>query len=45
MAQAYSFDKALDEAFKLIIQDRLQRARQQLLANVQKIKARKQEQK
>ena len=39
MTRAQQFDKALDEAFKLIIRDRLRRARKQLLANAERLRA------
>jgi len=36
-----TFDEALDEAFLIIIRDRLRRCREQLLANVKRIEDRK----
>lgn len=45
MSRSAEFDKALDEAFRLIIRDRLQRARKQLLANAERLRAGKQERK
>lgn len=43
MTRAEQFDKALDEAFKIIIRDRLERARKQLLATSERLKASKQD--
>jgi hypothetical protein len=36
-----TFDEALDEAFLIIIRDRLRRCREQLLANAKRIEDRK----
>jgi hypothetical protein len=43
MNRTAEFDKALDEAFKIIIRNRLERARKQLLATAERLRASKQD--